>query len=69
MAAPSPTELRWRRRIELLIRLAEPGLNLLLAGGDRLSRIVDRSEDEPIPAIRFPNEVRPLGPGPQGGDA
>jgi len=69
MAPPSPTELRWRARIELLIRLAEPALNLLLAGGDRLSRIVDRSPDEPIAAIRFPNEVRPLGPGAPDTDA
>ena len=63
MAPPSPTVLRWRRRIEFVIRLAEPALNLVLAGGDRLSRIVDRSSDEPVAAIRFPNEVRPLGPG------
>lgn len=69
MAPPSPTELRWRARIEFLIRLAEPALNLVLAGGDRLSRVVDRSPDEPVAEIRFPNEVRPLGPGARDGTA
>jgi hypothetical protein len=68
MAPPSPRQLRWRSRIEFAIRLAEPGLNLLLAGGDRLSRVVDRSRDEALPAIRLPSEVRPLGPGPREGD-
>ena len=31
--------LAWRPRIELLIRLASPGLDLLLAAGDRVSRL------------------------------
>lgn len=64
MAPPTPAQLRARARIEFVLRLAEPGLNLLLAAGDRVSRVVDRREDDPIPAIRFPNEVRPLPPGP-----
>jgi len=45
----------------------EAALDLLLAAGDRLSRVVDRSEDQPVPAIRFPDEMRPLGPGPRDG--
>jgi hypothetical protein len=63
MAQPTPTQLRRRGRIELLIRIAQPGLDLMLAAGDRLSRAVDRSDDPPLPAIRFPDEVRPLEPG------
>jgi len=67
MAPPTPTQVRRRNRVELLIRIAQPALDLLLAAGDRLSRVVDRSEDQPVPAIRFPDEMRPLGPGPRDG--
>jgi hypothetical protein len=44
MAPPSPTQLAWRGRIEALLRLAEPALNLLLAAGDRVSRAVERED-------------------------
>ena len=64
MAPPTPAQLRWRSRFELLIRLAQPLLDTVLVAGDRLSRVVDRSDDEPAPAIRFPDDVRPLAPGP-----
>jgi len=63
MARPTPAQEQWRARFELLIRLAQPALDLVLVAGDRLSRVVDRSDDEPVPAIRFPDDVRPLGPG------
>jgi len=41
VAPPSPTQLAWRGRIETLIRLAEPALDLLLATGERVSRAVE----------------------------
>jgi hypothetical protein len=41
MAPPTPTQLAWRGRIEALIRLAQPGLDLLLATGERISRVVE----------------------------
>ena len=41
MAPPTPTQLAWRGRIEALIRLARPGLDLVLTAGDRLSRAVE----------------------------
>ena len=44
--APSPSQLVWRRRIEAGLRLAEPGLNLLLFAADRFSRAVDRDETD-----------------------
>jgi len=44
VAPPSPTQLVWRGRIETLIRLAQPGLDLLLKGGERLSRTVERED-------------------------
>lgn len=31
--------LAWRHRLEVLLRLASPGLDLLLAAGDRVSRL------------------------------
>jgi hypothetical protein len=41
-----------RRRVEALIRLAAPALDLTLYLGDRLSRIAGRSELPPEPARR-----------------
>jgi hypothetical protein len=42
MAVRSPTQLANRRRIEGAIRLAAPFLDLLLAAGDRVSRLAAR---------------------------
>ena len=50
--APSPSQLVWRRRIEAGLRLAEPGLNLLLLAADRFSRAVDRGPDTYVPPRR-----------------
>jgi hypothetical protein len=44
--APSPTQLAWRGRIEAVLRVAAPALDLLLAAGDRISRAVDRDAPE-----------------------
>ena len=41
MATLTPEQRRTRARIETLIRLAAPGLSLVLALGDRLSRLVE----------------------------
>jgi hypothetical protein len=43
---PSPTQLAWRGRIEAVLRVAGPALDLLLAAGDRVSRVVDRGGDD-----------------------
>jgi hypothetical protein len=49
--APTPTQLAWRGRIEAVLRIAAPALDLVLAAGDRLSRVVERDElDAPPPA-------------------
>ena len=45
MASLTPREEAFRERIEALIRLVEPGLDLLLAIGDRVSRLVERNDD------------------------
>lgn len=55
--ASTPQQLVWRRRIESGIRIAEPGLNLLLLAGDRFSRWVDRNQpDTYVPARRVGGE-------------
>jgi hypothetical protein len=46
VAPPSPTQLAWRGRIEAALRVVGPALDLLLFAGDRVSRAVDRSDDE-----------------------
>jgi hypothetical protein len=54
VAPPSPTQLAWRGRIEATLRVAGPFLDLVLAAGDRLSRVLVRSEVEaPAPARRL----------------
>jgi len=67
--APTPNQLVWRRRIEAGLRIAEPGLNLLLAVGDRFSRWVDRGQpDNYVPARRVDADPgqRRVGAGPEG---
>jgi hypothetical protein len=49
MAPMSPDQLRTRRRVEGLIRLAAPALDLVLAVGDRLSRLVEPEDHEYYP--------------------
>jgi hypothetical protein len=65
MAPPSRNELAWRARVEFALHLAAPALDLLLAAGDRLSRIVDRSEDDPaVPAVPLTTASAPRAVGP-----
>lgn len=52
MAVLTPGQQQRRDRIETLIRVAEPGLNLLLKAGERLSRLVERGEDDYYPPQR-----------------
>jgi hypothetical protein len=44
MTPLTPTQLAWRGRVETALRLAAPALDLLLAAGDRLARIVERDD-------------------------
>ncbi len=48
----SPTtagQLRTRRRVETVIRLIAPALDVVLAVGDRVSRVVERDDPEYYP--------------------
>ncbi len=49
MAQLTPDQLRTRRRVESLIRLAAPALDLVLAVGERVSRIVEPEDVEYYP--------------------
>jgi hypothetical protein len=49
MAPLTPDQLRTRRRVESLIRLMAPALDLVLAAGDRISRVVERDDVEYYP--------------------
>jgi hypothetical protein len=45
----TPAQLRTRRRVESLIRLMAPALDVVLAVGDRVSRVVERDDPEYYP--------------------
>lgn len=49
MAPLTPDQLRTRRRVESVIRLMAPALDLVLAAGDRISRVVERDDVEYYP--------------------
>lgn len=72
MAPPSPTQLAWRRRIEAVLRVAAPALDLLLATGDRVSRVVARDDDDrdtlPAAAAAPVPSRRRVGPGVRPGE-
>jgi hypothetical protein len=57
MANLAPDQRRRRDQVERLIRLMAPGLNLVLAAGERLSRIVEPDDPDYYP-------VRAAGPEP-----
>jgi hypothetical protein len=54
VATLTPSQARTRERVETVIGLMAPALTILLAAGDRLSRIVQPEDHEYYPA-------RPLG--------
>jgi hypothetical protein len=64
--ALTPRELAIRERTEALIRVMEPCLDLLLAFGDRVSRLVERDEDwePPQPGPRLTGRAGPGARGP-----
>jgi hypothetical protein len=49
VAALTPDQRRNRERVERLIGIAAPALNLVLAFGDRVSRIVEPEDSEYYP--------------------
>lgn len=49
MAPLTPDQVRRREQVESLIRLAAPALNLLLATGERVSRLMEPEDHEYYP--------------------
>jgi hypothetical protein len=61
MPSLTPSQLRTRRRVESVIRLMAPALDLVLAVGDRVSRIVERDDPEYYPPrVARGNDDAPL---------
>jgi len=52
VAVRSPAQLANRRRIESVLRIVAPALDLVLAAGDRVSRVAGRDEIDPDPPRR-----------------
>ena len=52
MAPLTPDQLRTRQRVEGLIKLMAPALDLVLAVGERVSRVVEREDVGVLPAAR-----------------
>ena len=59
MAKLTPDQIRTRDRVESLIRVMAPALNVILAAGERLSRIVEPDDPEYYPARVESNERPP----------
>jgi hypothetical protein len=53
VAHRTPGQLALRRRIETLIRLAAPALDVVLFAGERVSRVAGRNEIDPDPPRRI----------------
>jgi hypothetical protein len=61
MAQTTPN-VRLQGRIELLIRVVSPALDLLLAVGDRASRLLESDDPEYAPArMQYEGESAPRG--------
>jgi hypothetical protein len=64
MPAMTPDQKRTRTRVEALISLMEPALDLVLTAGSALSRVVDGPHDPEPLAVHPPDYQTPrLGPG------
>ena len=53
MAHRTPGQLALQRRIESLIRLAAPALDLVLFAGEQVSRVAGRNQIDPEPPRRI----------------
>ncbi len=68
MAHRTPGQLALQRRIETLIRLAAPALDLVLFAGEQVSRVAGRNQIDPEPPRRIGDrDDRPTLSRPPGG--
>lgn len=63
MAQLTPDQRRNRDRVESVLRLAAPALNLVLAAGERLSRLVEPDDPEYYPPRAAQTPPPPPGQG------
>jgi hypothetical protein len=61
MAKLTPDQWRKRERVETLIRMMAPALNVVLAAGERLSRVVEPDDPEYYPARVEANDTVSIG--------
>jgi len=69
VATLTPDQLRTRERFETLISFAAPALNIVLAAGERLSRIVEPDDPEYYPPSRPGSAETPSPASPERGTA
>jgi hypothetical protein len=67
VASPSPTQQAWRDRIEAVLGLVAPALDLVLATGERISRVVEPEDLDWTPPRTVSSSAPPaaVGPGPR----
>jgi hypothetical protein len=58
VASLTPSQERTRERVETLIGLVAPALDLVLAAGDRISRIVEPEDHHYYPSRPLANTER-----------
>jgi hypothetical protein len=61
VAPLTPDQVRKRERVEKVIRIAAPALNLVLAAGERVSKFVEPEDHEYYPP-RNPTASAPRSP-------
>jgi hypothetical protein len=66
VAKLTPEQIRKRERVETLIRFMAPALNLMLAAGERVSRIIEPEDPEYYPARVEGNDTVSVGSSPRG---
>ena len=59
MAPLTPDQVRTRERVEKVIRIAAPALNLVLAVGERVSKLVEPEDHEYYPPRTSTRAVPP----------
>jgi hypothetical protein len=59
VAHRTPAQLALQRRIETLIRLAAPALDLVLFAGEQVSRVAGRNQIDPEPPRRIGDRDSP----------
>jgi hypothetical protein len=59
VAPLTPDQLRTRERVEKVIRIAAPALNLVLAAGERVSKLVEPEDHEYYPPRQNPSVSPP----------